>query len=132
LGRVHPPIRGYVSLQRENGEHWLGYFELHPHLIGIKKTYTGMNMRACSDEQLQRLESWIKMSRTKINGEPWLLVVEPIVARGKEIYPYYYVVPENRIITWTEPVDGYLLFQECTTAWRWDHKSALSFLWFGY
>ena len=91
-----------------------------------------MNMRACSDERLQKLESWIKLSRSKINGEHWLLVVEPTLARGTEIYPYYYVVPENRIITWTEPVDGYLLFQECTMAWQWNHKSALPFLWFGY
>jgi len=91
-----------------------------------------MNMRACSDERLQKLESWIKLSRSKINGEHWLLVVEPTLARGTEIYPYYYVVPENQIITWIEPVDGYLLFQECTMAWQWNHKSALPFLWFGY
>ncbi|KAG1892473.1 hypothetical protein F4604DRAFT_1913193 [Suillus subluteus] len=91
-----------------------------------KKTYTGMNVRDCSDEQLQRLESWITASRTKLDGKQWLLVVEPILARGKEVYPYYYVVPENRIITWVEPVDGYLLFQECTTVWNWSHKKALA------
>ncbi|KAG1741382.1 hypothetical protein EDD22DRAFT_959048 [Suillus occidentalis] len=73
-------------------------------------------------KMLQRLESWINASRNKIDGKPWLLVVEPISVEGTEIYPYYYVVPEDRMITWIEPVDGYLLFQECTTAWHWNHK----------
>ena len=90
-----------------------------------------MNVRDCSDGQLQRLESWIEMSRTKLDGKQWLLVVEPILARGKEIYPYYYVVPENRIITWIEPVDGFLLFQECETVWHWNHKSTLHLLYIG-
>jgi hypothetical protein len=54
--------------------------------MAIKKTYTGMNVRDCSDEQLQRLKSWIKVSRAQLNGEQWLLVVEPILARGKEVY----------------------------------------------
>ncbi|KAG1896721.1 uncharacterized protein F5891DRAFT_983321 [Suillus fuscotomentosus] len=62
------------------------------------------------------------VSRSKIEGKQWLLVVEPILARGQEIYLYYYVVPENHIITWIEPVDAYLLFQECTAAWHWNHK----------
>ncbi|KAG1887990.1 uncharacterized protein F5891DRAFT_1199429 [Suillus fuscotomentosus] len=73
-------------------------------------------------KMLQRLESWINASRNKLDGKQWLLVVEPISVRGTEIYPYYYVVPEDRMITWIEPVDGYLLFQECTTAWHWNHK----------
>ncbi|KAG1806684.1 uncharacterized protein HD556DRAFT_1303093 [Suillus plorans] len=68
------------------------------------------------------LESWIEVSRTKLNRKQWLLVIEPTLARGKEIYPYCYVVPENRIITWIEPVDGYLLFQECMMVWNWNHK----------
>ena len=91
-----------------------------------------MNMRTCSAEQLRKLESWIELSRSKINADQWLLVVEPTMARGMEIYTYYYVVPENRIITWMERLDGYILFQECTTVWHWKHKSALPFLWFGY
>jgi hypothetical protein len=86
-----------------------------------------MNMRACSDEQLQRLESWIHASRLQINNEQWLLVVEPIFARGEEVYTYYYVVPEDRIIAWLEPVDAFLLFQECTTVSHWNHKSTLPF-----
>ncbi|KAG1779649.1 hypothetical protein EV702DRAFT_1195022 [Suillus placidus] len=85
-------------------------------------TYTEMNLRTCSDKQLQRLESWINTSRAKLCGNPWSLVVEPILARGQEIYPYYYVVPEKRIITWLEPVDAYLLFQECTAVLHWNHK----------
>lgn len=86
-----------------------------------------MNLRTCSDEQLQRLESWINASRAKLRENSWFLVVEQISVRGQEIYPYYYVVPEKRIITWLEPVDGYLLFQECTAAWHWNHKSTLFF-----
>ncbi|KAG1762852.1 hypothetical protein EDD22DRAFT_846818 [Suillus occidentalis] len=87
-----------------------------------RKTYAEMNMRTCSDKQLMRLEAWIDASRKKLNNEEWLLVVEPMLVRGNEIFPYYYVVPEKRIITWLEPVDGYLLFQECKTAWHWNHK----------
>ncbi|KAG2365909.1 hypothetical protein BDR07DRAFT_1373985 [Suillus spraguei] len=75
-------------------------------------TYTELNLRTCSDEQLQRLESWIDASRSKLREDQWFLVVDPILARGQEIYTYYYVVPERRLITWLEPVDAYLLFQE--------------------
>ncbi|KAG1866142.1 hypothetical protein F4604DRAFT_1682874 [Suillus subluteus] len=92
------------------------------HYNAKMNTFTEMNMRACSDEQFQRLESWIHASRLKINNEHWLLVVEPISARGEEVYSYYCVVPKNRIITWLEPVDAYLLFQECTTVSHWNHK----------
>ncbi|KAG1720261.1 hypothetical protein EDB19DRAFT_1965059 [Suillus lakei] len=86
------------------------------------RTYTEMNVGTCSEEQLRRLESWIDVSRSKIDGKQWLLVVDPMLARGEEVYPYYYVVPESQIITWVEPMDGYILFQECTTAWHWRHK----------
>jgi hypothetical protein len=54
-----------------------------------------------------------------------------MVVRDIEIYPYYYVVPENRIITWIEMVDGYLLFQECAAVWHWNHKSTCLFLCLG-
>jgi hypothetical protein len=90
-----------------------------------------MNVGTCSEEQLRRLESWIDVSRSKIDGKQWLLVVDPMLARGEEVYPYYYVVPESQIITWVEPMDGYILFQECTTAWHWRHKSSLVFSCFG-
>ncbi|KAG1754736.1 uncharacterized protein EDB91DRAFT_1076842 [Suillus paluster] len=73
-------------------------------------------------KMVHRLKSWINVSRTKLNGQEWLLVVEPVLVGGEEIYPYYYVVPEKRIITWLEPLDGYLLFQECTAVWHWNHK----------
>jgi len=62
-----------------------------------------------------------------MNREDWPLVVEPTPARGVELYRYYYVVPENQVITWIEPMDGYILFQECTMASQWDHKSVLPF-----
>ncbi|KAG1906186.1 uncharacterized protein F5891DRAFT_1182404 [Suillus fuscotomentosus] len=111
--------------RREVRGHWEEF--VHPsgaiyYYNAKSKTYTGMNVRDCSDERLQKLESWIEVSRSKLDGKHWLLVVEPILARGKEIYPYYYVVPENRIITWIEPVDAFLLFQECETVWHWNHK----------
>ncbi|KAG1789719.1 uncharacterized protein HD556DRAFT_1311119 [Suillus plorans] len=51
---------------------------------------------------------------------PSFLVVEPILARGQELYPYYCVVLDKH--TWLEPVDGYLLFQECMVVWHWNHK----------
>ncbi|KAG1721500.1 uncharacterized protein EDB91DRAFT_1088422 [Suillus paluster] len=86
------------------------------------KTYTEMNIRTCSDEQVHRLESWIDVSRTKLNGQEWLLIVELVLVGGEEIYPYYYVVPEKHIITWLELLDGYFLFQECTAVWHWNHK----------
>jgi hypothetical protein len=85
-----------------------------------------MNMGTCSEEQLMRLESWINASRSKIDGKQWLLVIDPMLARGEEVYLYYYMVPENQIITWVEPIDSYILFQECT-AWHWNHKSTLVF-----
>ncbi|KAG1888618.1 hypothetical protein F4604DRAFT_1674279 [Suillus subluteus] len=66
-------------------------------------TYVEANLRSCSDERLRQLESWIEASRAKLNGKQYLLVVEPITVREKEIYPYYYVIPENHIITWVEP-----------------------------
>jgi hypothetical protein len=90
--------------------------------MGIKKTYSSVS--ACSDEQLQRLKSWIEASRAKIE---WLLVVDPVFARGTETYQYHYVVPENRIITWTEQVVGYLLLQGCTEMRHWSHRSTLAF-----
>ncbi|KAG2089635.1 uncharacterized protein F5147DRAFT_788278 [Suillus discolor] len=83
------------------------------------ESYAEINMREFSDAQLQRLESWIKVSRSKLNGRKWLLVVEPLRMRGIDIYTYYYVVPERRVIAWLEPVDGYILFQECTTDSNW-------------
>ncbi|KAG2108076.1 hypothetical protein DEU56DRAFT_920528 [Suillus clintonianus] len=85
------------------------------------KTFAEMNLRTCSEERLRRLESWVRASRAKLNGKGYLLVVEPIVVQEKEVYPYYYVVPENHIITWVEPVNGYLLFQE-SMASHWNHK----------
>ncbi|KAG1751526.1 uncharacterized protein EDB91DRAFT_1078293 [Suillus paluster] len=87
----------------------------------VNLTAASTGLKTCSDEWLQRLESWIEASRAKLNGKRYLLVVEPIVAREKEIYPYYYIVPENHIITWVEPVNVYLLFQE-SIASHWNHK----------
>ncbi|KAG1896198.1 uncharacterized protein F5891DRAFT_983717 [Suillus fuscotomentosus] len=91
-------------------------------LAEILRTYTEMNLGTCSEAQLRKLESWIDVSRSKIDGKQWLLVVDPMLARGEEIYPYYYVVPESQIITWVEPMDGYILFQQCMAARHWNHK----------
>ncbi|KAG2051243.1 hypothetical protein BDR06DRAFT_1061765 [Suillus hirtellus] len=109
---------------REKGD-WKEY--IHPlgatyYYNAKTSTYTEMNIGTCSDEQLRKLESWINASRSKIIGKRWVLVVDLMLARGEEIFPYYYVVPESKIITWVEPMDGYILFQECTAAWHWNHK----------
>ncbi|KAG2346748.1 hypothetical protein BDR05DRAFT_945739 [Suillus weaverae] len=100
---------------------------IHPsgatyHYNAKMNTFTEMNMRACSDEQLQRLESWIHASRLQINNKQWLLVIEPIFARGEGVYTYYYVAPKDHIIAWQELVDAFLLFQECTMVLHWNHK----------
>ncbi|KAG1837999.1 hypothetical protein F4604DRAFT_1941882 [Suillus subluteus] len=96
------------------------------HYNAKMNAFTEMNMRSCSDEELQRLERWIHASRLKINDDQWLLVVELILVRGEEVYTYYCVVPKNRTITWLQTVDAYLLFQECATASHWNHKKALA------
>ncbi|KAG1880676.1 hypothetical protein C8R48DRAFT_668090 [Suillus tomentosus] len=92
------------------------------HYNAKMNTFAEMNMRSCSDEELQRLGRWIQASRLKIDDEQWLMVVEPILMRGEEVYTYYCVVPKNRIITWLQTVNAYLLFQECATASHWNHK----------
>ncbi|KAG2112781.1 hypothetical protein DEU56DRAFT_762024 [Suillus clintonianus] len=117
----------YTEMARSPSEMRGGWTELvHPsgavynYNAGMK-TFAEMNLRTCSEERLRRLESWVRASRAKLNGKGYLLVVEPIVVQEKEVYPYYYVVPENHIITWVEPVNGYLLFQE-SMASHWNHK----------
>ncbi|KAG1868023.1 hypothetical protein C8R48DRAFT_761059 [Suillus tomentosus] len=113
-----------INRRGEKGD-WKEY--IHPsgatyYYNAKTSTYTEMNIGTCSDEQLRKLESWIDASRSKIIGKRWVLVVDLMLARGEEIFPYYYVVPESKIITWVEPMDGYILFQECTAAWHWNHK----------
>lgn len=117
---VHPSGAIYNYNARMVSAGW--YLKWHAHFVLTKVTYAEMNLRTCSDERLRKLESWIEASRAKLSGGRYLLVVEPIVVRKKEVYPYYYVVLENHIITWVEPVDGYLLFQE-SMASHWNHKS---------
>lgn len=99
--------------------------------MGIKNAYTGMNLRACSSDQFERLEAWIENSRANLNAKKWVLVVDQVLARGKEVYPYYYVDTESHIIGWTDDMKGDLLFQECTAAWEWNHKRTLPTLCFG-
>ncbi|KAG1893304.1 uncharacterized protein F5891DRAFT_1196534 [Suillus fuscotomentosus] len=129
LGRDYMVQEMQTDLPQVNRRETRGDWEESTHPLGATfyynktmRTYTKMNLRTCSDKQLQRLKSWINASRAKLRGNLWFLVVEQMSVRGKEIYLYYYVVPEKRIITWLEPVDGYLLFQECTAAWHWNHK----------
>jgi hypothetical protein len=71
------------------------------------------------------LEDFIEVSRAAAKEDEWVLVVHQMSYRGEEVYQYYYVVHDLRIITWLEDLDGYLLFRECIQASEWRHKSAL-------
>ncbi|KAG1817180.1 uncharacterized protein BJ212DRAFT_1299343 [Suillus subaureus] len=122
LSEVHG---GWTKLVHPSGA-------IYNYNVGMK-TFAKMNLRTCSEERLWRLESWVRVSRAKLNRKGYLLVVEPIVVQEKEVYPYYYVVPENYMITWVEPVNGYLLSRNlwhCTgiikdSNWRLNFVRAL-------
>ncbi|KAG1845939.1 hypothetical protein C8R48DRAFT_779683 [Suillus tomentosus] len=68
-----------------------------------RNTYTGLNIRDCSQDRIDKFEAWIE----NVDGD---------------VYLYYLVALEARIIGWLEPLDGTLLFRECDSARRWNHK----------
>ncbi|KAG2738808.1 hypothetical protein P692DRAFT_20757559, partial [Suillus brevipes Sb2] len=74
----------------------------------------------------------IKVSKLKLNGRKWLLVVKSLLMQGMNIYTYYCMVLERRIIAWLEPVDDYILFQGCIAVWHWNYKSISIFHVFCY
>ncbi|KAG2747419.1 hypothetical protein P692DRAFT_201806556 [Suillus brevipes Sb2] len=84
-----------------------------------KNTYTSLNIRHIDR---RGLEDFIEVSRAAAKEDEWVLVVHQMSYRGEEVYQYYYVVHDLRIITWLEDLDGYLLFRECIQASEWRHK----------
>ncbi|KAG1874031.1 hypothetical protein C8R48DRAFT_769418 [Suillus tomentosus] len=111
--------RDYHVQKMQIGLAWFVAFVSDNVDLTATATPTAMKCAGIGKSLFIRLELY---TTTMQKVKQWLLVVEPIIARGQEIYLYYYVVPENRIITWIEPVDAYLLFQECTAVWHWNHK----------
>lgn len=63
------------------------------------------------------------MTRGRVQ-EDLILVAEPVRTQNVEgdVYLYYLVALEARIIGWLEPLDGTHLFRECDSARRWNHK----------
>ncbi|KAG2108588.1 hypothetical protein DEU56DRAFT_759707 [Suillus clintonianus] len=84
-----------------------------------KNTYTSLNIRHMDR---QRLEEFIDVSRAAAKEDDWVLVVHQMSYRGEDVYQYYYVVHNLRIITWLDDLDGYLLLRECIKASEWRHK----------
>ncbi|KAG1852162.1 hypothetical protein F4604DRAFT_1933728 [Suillus subluteus] len=85
-----------------------------------KNTYTSTNLKTY--QGLQMLDKFVDASRAAAKEDSWLLVVQPTIFMGREIFQYYYVVPGSRIITWLEDLNGYILFRECVKPSEWRHK----------
>ncbi|KAG2053006.1 hypothetical protein BDR06DRAFT_1009118 [Suillus hirtellus] len=85
-----------------------------------KNTFTPTNLRHYLD--LRSLEDFIDASRAAANEDGWILVVLPTIFMGEERFQYYYVVPDQHIITWLEDLNGELLFGECVQPSEWRHK----------
>ncbi|KAG1813001.1 hypothetical protein EV424DRAFT_1349196 [Suillus variegatus] len=64
-----------------------------------RNTYTGLNIRDCSQDRINKFEAWIK-------GD-LILVAEPMRTQNVDgdVYLYYLVALEARIIGWLEPLD---------------------------
>ncbi|KAG1765582.1 hypothetical protein EDD22DRAFT_845372 [Suillus occidentalis] len=91
---------------------FIGYnIDLTAFLAGLKYVAIGKTLAIHQEPYTITMQNW-----------KWLLVVELLLIEGMEIYTYYYMVPERRIIVWPESVNGYILFQECMVAWHWNHK----------
>ncbi|KAG1851134.1 hypothetical protein F4604DRAFT_1686940 [Suillus subluteus] len=85
-----------------------------------KNTYTSTNLRTY--QGLQTLDKFVDVSCAAAKEDSWLLVVQPTIFMGREVFQYYYVVPGSRIITWLEDLNGYILFRECVKTSEWRHK----------
>ncbi|KAG1869092.1 hypothetical protein C8R48DRAFT_671108 [Suillus tomentosus] len=88
-----------------------------------KNTYTGLSVRDCSADRLRNFDVWVKGVRGRVQGD-LILVAEPVRTQNVDgdVYLYYLVALEERIISWLEPLDGTLLFRECDSARQWSHK----------
>jgi hypothetical protein len=80
-----------------------------------------MNLKNYKD--LWKLDKFIDASRAAAKEDGWVLVIYPTIFLGEERFQYYYVVPNRRIITWLENLDGTILFSECYKPSQWRHKS---------
>ncbi|KAG2113383.1 hypothetical protein DEU56DRAFT_919714 [Suillus clintonianus] len=107
-----------------------GEWEEFVHLSGAtyyynrtRKAYTGFNVRDCSSDCLDKFEAWVKATRARAH-EDLLLVAEPVRTQNVDgdVYLYYLVALEARIIGWLETFDGTHLFRECDSARQWNHK----------
>ncbi|KAG2123872.1 hypothetical protein DEU56DRAFT_917278 [Suillus clintonianus] len=107
-----------------------GEWEEFVHLSGAtyyynrtRKAYTGFNVRDCSSDCLDKFEAWVKATRAQAH-EDLLLVAEPARTQNVDgdVYLYYLVALEARIIGWLETFDGTHLFRECDSARQWNHK----------
>ncbi|KIJ58333.1 hypothetical protein HYDPIDRAFT_190475 [Hydnomerulius pinastri MD-312] len=89
-----------------------------------KRAFTGVDILSCSPARLQKFEAWIDASRSSMNEDSWFLVAGLVRAEGDpdDMYEYYYVVPQQRIITWQHEFDATILFQECIVLREWDHQ----------
>ncbi|KAG2352865.1 hypothetical protein BDR07DRAFT_1383805 [Suillus spraguei] len=104
-----------------------GHWEEFVHPLGgtyyynrDKRTYTSVNLRCYAD--LQNIDNFIHAIRAVAQEDGWILVVHPTIFRGEEKFQYYFVVPDQHIIAWTEELNGYLLFRDCIQPSQWEHK----------
>ncbi|KAG1804831.1 uncharacterized protein HD556DRAFT_1303392 [Suillus plorans] len=72
-----------------------------------RNTYTGLNIRDCSQDRIDKFEAWIEVTRGRVQGD-LILVAEPMRTQNVDgdVYLYYLVALEARIIGWLEPLDG--------------------------
>ncbi|KAG2744382.1 hypothetical protein P692DRAFT_20878031 [Suillus brevipes Sb2] len=88
-----------------------------------RNAYTGLNIRDCSSDRLDKFEAWVKTTQNRIQGD-LTLVAEPVRTQNVDgdVYLYYLVALDAHIIGWMEPLDGTYLFRECDSARHWNHK----------
>ncbi|KAG1793333.1 uncharacterized protein HD556DRAFT_1443768 [Suillus plorans] len=133
LGRASPPAPNFLVQEMQFDDYRnnsYGEWEEHIHPSGATyyynqtwKTYTGLNVRDYPKVRLENFEAWVRSTRGKVKGDH-IIVAEPARTQNVagDVYLYYLVVPDARIIGWLEPFDGTHLFRECDFAREWNHK----------
>ncbi|KIK46554.1 hypothetical protein CY34DRAFT_104961 [Suillus luteus UH-Slu-Lm8-n1] len=116
--------------QKTKSHEVYGEWEMFVHPSGAvyyynetRNTYTGLNIRDCPTDRLEKFEAWVKAMRGRVTKDR-TIVAEParIPNVDGDIYLYYLVAPEAEVIGWIEPLDGTHLFRECNSARQWNHK----------
>ncbi|KAG2108249.1 uncharacterized protein F5147DRAFT_652968 [Suillus discolor] len=87
------------------------------------KTYTGSDAKKYTPNQLNNLQNWIRAAHRRLQEETWYMVIKPVTREDRDYYEYYCVVLDAHTIAWFEDFNADLLFQECTFAREWNHKS---------